>query len=107
MDISISHDMAQRALKQRNMLAIATLILSILAIIMFIAASNRDREIILQPVVPKAMAISSSGVSSEYLEAVTRDTGAACAQSVAGNLAILDGQHPRDHCAPSARTSQR
>ena len=74
MDISISHDMAQRALKQRNMLAIATLILSILAIIMFIAASNRDREIILQPVVPKAMAISSSGVSSDYLEAITRDT---------------------------------
>jgi conjugal transfer pilus assembly protein TraE len=41
---------------------------------MFMAASTRDREVVLQPILPSQMTLSSSSVTSEYLEAVTRDT---------------------------------
>lgn len=73
MDLGFAHDTAQRTLKQRNLLALVSLVLGVLLIVMFTAASTRDREIVLQPVIPHEMTISSAGVSPEYLEAVTRD----------------------------------
>lgn len=73
MELSFAHEQSQRALKQRNLLAIACLVLAILCFALVTMASSRDREVILQPVIPKQMAISSSGVSKDYLEAVTRD----------------------------------
>ena len=74
MDISLAHEASQRTLKQRNLLALICIVLGILVVVMFTAASTRDREVILQPILPSEMALSSSGVTPEYLEAVTRDT---------------------------------
>lgn len=74
MEISLAHEASQRTLKQRNLLALICIVLGILVVVMFTAASTRDREVILQPILPSEMALSSSGVTPEYLEAVTRDT---------------------------------
>jgi conjugal transfer pilus assembly protein TraE len=73
MDFSYSHAQSQRVLKQRNMLVVTSLALAGLAAILGIAASSRDREVVLQPVLRSPLTISSAGVSREYLEAVTRD----------------------------------
>jgi conjugal transfer pilus assembly protein TraE len=73
MDLSYSHAQNQRVLKQRNMLVVTSLALAGLAAILGIAASSRDREVVLQPVLRSPLTISSAGVSREYLEAVTRD----------------------------------
>lgn len=74
MELSLAHEASQRTLKQRNLLALICIVLGILVVVMFTAAATRDREIVLQPILPSQMALSSSAVTSEYLEAVTRDT---------------------------------
>lgn len=74
MDISLAHDSAQRTLRQRNLLAITCAVLAILLVAMFAAANTKDREVILHPILPSEMVVSSSGLSREYLDAVTRDT---------------------------------
>jgi conjugal transfer pilus assembly protein TraE len=73
MDITHSHMQSQRVLKQRNMLLVASLALAALAAVLGMAAASRDREVVLQPVLRTPLTLSSSGVSREYLEAVTRD----------------------------------
>ncbi len=72
MDLSYSHAQSQRVLKQRNVLVGVSLGLAALSAILGIAASSRDREIILQPVLRSPLTLSSSGVSREYLEAVSQ-----------------------------------
>lgn len=74
MELSLAHEASQRTLKQRNLLALVCIVLGILVVVMFTAASTRDREIVLQPILPSEMTLSSKAVSREYLEAVTRDT---------------------------------
>ena len=74
MELSLAHEASQRTLKQRNLLALVCVVLGILVVVMFTAASTRDREIVLQPILPSKMALSSAAVTPEYLEAVTRDT---------------------------------
>lgn len=73
MDLSYSHTQNQRVLKQRNMLGVTSLVLAGLGAVLGVAASSRDREVVLQPVLRTPLTISSAGVSREYLEAVTRD----------------------------------
>src|SRR3546814_542287 len=73
MEAGFSQAQAQRVLKQRNMLVIASTGLAIVTIFSLIAASARDREIVLQPVLTRQVELSSSGVSREYLGLVTRD----------------------------------
>lgn len=73
MDLSISHDQAQRLLKQRNLLAITVAGLFTLSIVLTLAAAHRDREVVLQPVLAKPLTLSSSHVDKDYLELVTRD----------------------------------
>lgn len=73
MEAGFSQAQAQRVLKQRNMLVLASAGLGIITIFSLIAASERDREIVLQPVLTRQIEISSGGVSREYLELVTRD----------------------------------
>lgn len=73
-DLSFNHQQSQRTLRQRNLLALACLALALVCLVLLVSAASRDREVILQPVVARQMAISSSGVSADYLEAVTRDT---------------------------------
>ena len=74
MDHSFAYDAAQRTLKQRNALAIVVLALGGSFLVTLFAAGTRDREIVLQPILPNTMMLSSAGISPEYLEAVTRDT---------------------------------
>ncbi|UVO53802.1 type IV conjugative transfer system protein TraE [Sphingomonas sp. SUN039] len=73
MELSYSHSQNQRVLKQRNMLVVTSLALAGLAAVLGVAASSRDREVVLQPVLHTPLTLSSAGVSREYLEAVTRD----------------------------------
>ena len=73
MEAGFSQAQAQRVLKQRNMLVLASVGLAIITIFSLVAASARDREIVLQPVLTRQIEISSAGVSREYLELVTRD----------------------------------
>ena len=43
-------------------------------VLLFLVGATRDREIVLQPIVRSPLTLSSSGVSEQYLEMVTRDT---------------------------------
>ncbi|PKP99428.1 MAG: conjugal transfer protein TraE, partial [Alphaproteobacteria bacterium HGW-Alphaproteobacteria-15] len=74
MDHSYGLAQSQRVLKQRNMLGITALTLAALLLLLLIFGFTRDREIVLQPVLRSPLTISSSGVSEDYLEMVTRDT---------------------------------
>ncbi len=73
MDLGLSHAQSQRLLKQRNLLAGTVVILFAATLLLTTLATNRDREIVLQPVLAKPLTISSSAVSHDYLEMVTRD----------------------------------
>ena len=74
MDYSVGLAQSQRVLKQRNMLGIVALVLAGLVVVLFLVGATRDREIVLQPIVRSPLTLSSSGVSEQYLEMVTRDT---------------------------------
>lgn len=73
MEIGYSQSQAQRVLKQRNMLALVSLGLGAVAIVSLIAASSRDREVVLQPILTRQVTLDSAGVSKDYLELCTRD----------------------------------
>jgi len=74
MEISYTHAQSQRVLKQRNLLVIVSGALGALCAVLALVTATRDREIVLQPILNGPLAVSSSGVSREYLELVTRDT---------------------------------
>jgi conjugal transfer pilus assembly protein TraE len=73
MDLVYSHAQSQRIMKQRNLLLVTSLAPAGLAAMLGITAASRDREVVLQPVLRTPLTLSSSGVSREYLEAITRD----------------------------------
>ncbi len=73
MDIDLAHDKAQSVLRQRNVLAGVVVLLAAGLAVTFSAAQSRDREVVLVPTLRSPMALSSSSVSREYLEMVTRD----------------------------------
>ena len=69
----ISHGRSQSLLKQRNMLAVFALTLLGVALMLIMALTTKDREIVLAPVLSRPLTISSASVSKEYLELVSRD----------------------------------
>lgn len=71
---NFAHDRAQTLLRQRNLFALASSVLVIATIAATSLAASRDREIVLTPTVGRPLTITSAGVTSEYLELVTRDT---------------------------------
>lgn len=73
MELSYSHALNQRVLRQRNLLVIAAAALAGVAGLLALLGLSRDREVVLQPVLRSPVAISSSGVSRDYLEMITRD----------------------------------
>lgn len=73
MDIDLAHDKAQSVLRQRNVLAGVVVLLAAGLAVTFSAAQSRDREVVLVPTLRSPMTLSSSAVSHEYLEMVTRD----------------------------------
>lgn len=74
MDHAVSLANSHRTRRQRDVLGLACLALLALVAILLLVGATRDREIILQPIARSPLAISSSGVSADYLEMVTRDT---------------------------------
>ena len=99
MDLAFSHTQSQRVLKQRNMLLVTSIGLAGLSAVLGLAASSRDREVVLQPVLRTPVTISSAGVSREYLEAVTRDAAVLTLNRTPQSLdywmkAVLEMVHP-------------
>ncbi|MGB3470895.1 MAG: type IV conjugative transfer system protein TraE [Erythrobacter sp.] len=104
MDHSYGLAQNQRVLKQRNMLGITALCLAGLLVLLLIFGFTRDREIVLQPVLRSPLTVSSSGVSEEYLEMVTRDTALVALNRSPENLnywmkSILEIAAPEQHGA--------
>lgn len=73
MDLAITHRQSQRLLKQRNLLAATSLSLFAVSLMLAFAAASQSREVVLQPVLPRPLTLSSGEVSRDYLELVTRD----------------------------------
>jgi conjugal transfer pilus assembly protein TraE len=71
--IDVAHQRAQKLLRQRNWFAMTSAGLAVLFIAAASLAAGRDREVLLVPTTRTPLVISSAGVSSEYLEFVTRD----------------------------------
>ena len=104
MDYSVGLAQNQRVLKQRNMLGIVVLVLVALVVLLFIIGATRDREVVLQPILRNPLSISSSGVSADYLEMVTRDTALIALNRSPENLtywmdSILEIAAPEAHGA--------
>lgn len=74
MEFSYQHAQSQRILRQRNLLGLVSLGLAGALGLMLLFAATRSREVVLQPVLRSPLTLSSSGVSREYLELITRDT---------------------------------
>lgn len=70
----IAYGRSQALLKQRNMLAALSLALIGVMLMLILALSTKDREMVLQPVMTRPLTLSSAGVSPAYFELVTRDT---------------------------------
>ena len=99
MDIAYAHSSSQRILRQRNLLGLAVVGLTILTALLSLGLTGRNREIVLQPVLRSPLTISSAGVSREYLEAVTRDAAYLTLNRSPQSLdywmnAVLDMVHP-------------
>ena len=86
MDYSYQHAQSQRVLRQRNLLGIAALVLAGAVALLLLMSATRSREIVLQPVLGSPVTVSSSGVSREYLELVTRDTAVLTLNRSPGSL---------------------
>jgi conjugal transfer pilus assembly protein TraE len=70
----IAQRRAQSLLRQRNLLALAAVMLALVATVAISAAMTRDREVVLVPTMRTPLTLTSSGVPKDYLELVTRDT---------------------------------
>ncbi len=104
MDYTVGLAASQRVIKQRNALGIVALVLAALVVIFFLVGATRDREIVLQPIMRSPLTLSSSGVSQDYLEMVTRDTALMTLNRSPENLdywmhSILDIAAPESHGA--------
>lgn len=73
MELGFSQQQTQRYIRQRNILAIVAVIMLVILAVMMVLAGSRDREVILQPILSKPLTLSSSDISPEYMEMVTRD----------------------------------
>tara|TARA_R110000787_G_scaffold227800_2_gene335434 strand:+ start:4279 stop:4845 length:567 start_codon:yes stop_codon:yes gene_type:complete len=74
MRAQFAHEQAQSYLRQRNRLAVLASVTGLAAIILSGFAMTKAREIVLVPITAQQMSVSSAGVSTAYLELVTRDT---------------------------------
>ncbi|TXH08032.1 MAG: conjugal transfer protein TraE [Candidatus Moraniibacteriota bacterium] len=102
MELTHSHAQSQRFLKQRNMLAFISLAFLGSTVVLATAAANREREIILQPILSNPLTLSSDNIPKEYLELVTRDTALLTLNRSPENLQfwmdqVLDIADPRTH----------
>jgi conjugal transfer pilus assembly protein TraE len=68
-----SYERSQALLRQRNLFALTSAGLGFALVVAASLAATRDREVVLVPTLSKALTISKSGISADYLELVTRD----------------------------------
>jgi len=73
MFLDISHERQQSLLRQRNLFALASVALSVMFVVAAGFATTREREVVLVPTAARQLTVSSAGVSTDYLELVTRD----------------------------------
>ncbi|WP_298166621.1 type IV conjugative transfer system protein TraE [Novosphingobium sp.] len=69
-----AYEEAQKYLRQRNRLAVATGVLGLASVLGVGAAATRDREVVLVPITSERLSLTSVGADAHYLELVTRDT---------------------------------
>ena len=69
MELAHTHAQSQRYLKQRNMLAFASLLLLGATVLLSTAAANTEREVILQPILSKPLALTSSATGASLTAA--------------------------------------
>lgn len=69
----ISHERQQSLLRQRNLLALTSAGLGVISMVAAGFAVTKSREVILVPTAARQLTVSSTGVSADYLELVTRD----------------------------------
>ena len=62
MDLDLAHGNAQRVLRQRTALAVASLALGLLLAATFTVAEMRDREVVLGPTLRSQVTLSSTAV---------------------------------------------
>ena len=86
MDFSYQHAQSQRVLRQRNLLGITAMVLAGAVALLLLMSATRSREMVLQPILGSPVTVSSSGVSREYLELVTRDTAVLTLNRSPGSL---------------------
>jgi conjugal transfer pilus assembly protein TraE len=86
MDFSYQHAQSQRVLRQRNLLGITAMVLAGAVALLLLLSATRTREIVLQPVLGSPVTVSSSGVSRDYLELITRDTAVLTLNRSPGSL---------------------
>lgn len=104
MDHAVSLANSQRTRRQRDALGLACLVLTGLVALLMLLGATRDREVILQPISRSPLTISSSGVSTDYLELITRDTALMTLNRSPENLqywmdAVLEIATPENHGA--------
>lgn len=73
MDTQVSYARLNTALRQRNVLAIGALILSLAIVLLAYALATKEERIILTPTLLADTELSTAVPSPEYLEQVTRD----------------------------------
>jgi hypothetical protein len=92
MDIDLAHDKSQGILRQRNGLALLSLVLGLVAVGSVVSAGHKDREVVLVPTHP-AHADQRQGLAR-----LSRDGDPRCGdgrpQPLAPEPDLLDGFHP-------------
>lgn len=73
MDTQVSYARLNTALRQRNVLAVGALILSLGIVLLAYALATKEERIILTPTLLSDTQLSTTTPSPEYLEQVTRD----------------------------------
>ena len=102
MDTNVSYTRLKTALRQRNVLAVFTLLLGVTGLLQTYLIATRDRHVILTPTLLADTALSTRAPSPEYLEQVTRDVAGLFLNRHPHNLSyfrenILRLAHPSTH----------
>ena len=102
MDTQVSYTRLKATIRQRNVLAVAGLVLALTALLQTWLITTQETRIILTPTLLAETAISSSAPSPDYLEQTTRDMAGLFLNRHPHNLSyfrdnILRLAHPSTH----------
>ncbi|MEM9375216.1 MAG: type IV conjugative transfer system protein TraE [Pseudomonadota bacterium] len=102
MDQAVSYSRLKTTIRQRNVLAVVTLILALSVLLLTYFVTARETRVILTPTLLSDTAISSNKPSPEYMEQVTRDMAGLFLNRHPHNLSYFRGNilrlaHPATH----------